>query len=216
MVVSGQNPSNGSVSRVMVEQSTIGPGEGWSRIIKTGQHLRITDLEGRQAVDFLCYLADDPEEHYNAPNTMKAAGSAYLGEGTALLSSLARPLFTIVHDTVGNHDTIGGCCSQPSNRLLYGIAGERNCRDILLGGLARFRLGPRDMVPNINWFMRVPVAEDGQMCITESDSRAGDFVELRAEYDTIAVLSNCPQVLNPANDFNPTPIRVDVFNDPSS
>lgn len=139
---------------------------------------------------------------------MKAAGSAYLGEGMVLLSSLARPLFTIVHDTVGRHDTIGGCCSRPSNKLLYGTTGELNCRDNLLKGLARFGRGPRDMVPNINWFIRVPVAADGHMTITDSESEAGDFVELRAEHDSIAVLSNCPQVLNPANNFNPTPIRV--------
>lgn len=211
MALSEQNQPDGSTWQSTVEDSIVGPGEAWSRTIKAGQHLRIIDLEGKQAVDFLCYLADDPAEHYNAPNTMKAAGSAYLGEGTALLSSLARPLFTVVQDTVGRHDTIGGCCSQPSNKLLYGSTGERNCRANLLKGLARFGLEPRDMVPNINWFMRVPVAPDGQMAITESDSEPGDFVELRAEHDTIAVLSNCPQLLNPANNFSPTPIRVMVF-----
>lgn len=210
-MVSEQSQAEGST----LHGTTVGPGEDWSSIIEAGQRLRITDLEGRQAVDFLCYLADDPQEHYNAPNTMKAAGSAYLGEGMVLLSSLARPLFTIVRDSVGRHDTIGGCCSQPSNELLYGTTGTGNCRENLLKGLARFGLGPRDMVPNINWFMRVPITAEGHMAITESDSKAGDFVELRAEHDTIAVLSNCPQMLNPANDYNPTPIHVSISDGPA-
>lgn len=196
----------------IVEDSVIEPGQPWSRVIEKGQVLSIIDLHGTQAVDFLCYNAHDPSEHYNAPNTMKASGSIFISEGTQLLSSLARPLFTVVRDTCGGHDTLGGCCSAPSNTLLYGTPGDGNCRDNLLAGLARFGLEARDMVPNVNWFMSVEVAADGHLAIVDGASLPGDFVELRADMDTIAVLSNCPQVLNPANMFNPTQIRVIVSN----
>lgn len=206
----GDESRRGQQTGRPVEDTIVEPGNGWSRVVRSGQRLRIIDLRGKQAVDFLCYNAHEPAEHYSAPNTMKAAGSAFITRGTALLSSLATPMFTVVRDTVGRHDTLGGCCSRPSNLLLYGSPGAGNCRDNLLAGLARFGLEPRDMVPNINWFMRVPVADDGSLSIVESESRSGDQVELRADMDAIAILSNCPQVLNPAAGFDPTPIRVIV------
>lgn len=212
--MAGESSPGEWTDRAVLEDSVVGAGQGWSRVIRSGQRLRIIDLQGRQAVDFLCYSARDPAEHYSAPNTIKAAGSAFIGQGTSLLSSLARPLFTVVRDTVGRHDTLGGCCSRPSNLLLYGEPGAGNCRDNLLAGLARFGLEPRDMVPNINWFMRVPIAADGSLSIVESESRSGDQVELLADMDSIAILSNCPQVLNPAAGFDPTPIRVIVSEPP--
>ena len=202
--------SGDNVDAVM-EDVLVPPGEAWSRRLETGQELRIIDLHGTQAVDFLCYSADDPSEHYNAPNTMKMSGSIYIGAGTRLLSSLARPIFTVTHDTCGKHDTIGGCCSRPSNQLLYGKSGEGNCRDNLLAGLQRFDLTPRDMVPNVNWFMHVPVDSNGSMAIGDGISRPGDYVRLRADMNALAVLSNCPQVFNPANGYRPTPIRVTVL-----
>jgi urea carboxylase-associated protein 1 len=194
----------------VLEDVVVPPGSPWSRRLQRGQQLRITDLEGTQAVDFLCYNADDPSEAYNAPNTMKVNGSIFIGAGTRLLSSLARPILTVTRDTCGQHDTIGGCCSRPSNELLYGKPGKANCRDNLLAGLQRFGLTARDMTPNINWFMRVPVAADGSMAIADGLSRPGDYVQLRADMDAFAVLSNCPQVYNPANGYRPTPVRVTV------
>lgn len=195
----------------MVESSVIEPGEPWARMVRKAQRICIVDLGGQQAVDFLCYNADDPSEHYNAPNTIKVNGSLSISRGTQILSSLARPIFRVVRDTCGRHDTLGGCCSRPSNTLLYGKPGVANCRDTLLAGLARFDLGARDMVPNINWFMNVSVTTDGHMSIDDGISKAGDFVELRAEMDALAVLSNCPQIFNPANGFEPTPIVVKVY-----
>jgi urea carboxylase-associated protein 1 len=185
-------------------------GAPWSGIVGAGEVLRITDLEGQQAVDFLCYNAASPEERYHAPNTMKAAGSIFLTTGHKLYSDIARPIFTIIEDQFGGHDTIGGCCSAPSNRMLYGVANCPGCRENFLTALARHGLGRRDIVPNINWFMRVPVGGDGGAAIAPGVSPPGCQVALRAEMDALAVISNCPQVNNPCNNFNPTPIRVQI------
>jgi urea carboxylase-associated protein 1 len=185
--------------------------EPWSGIIGEGQSLRIIDREGRQAVDFLCYNARDREERYSAPNTIKAAGTISLTKGHALYSDLAQPLFTIVDDTYGSHDTIGGCCSAPSNLMLYGVKDCPGCRENFLTALKAHGMGRRDIVPNVNFFMRVPVERSGAAAIARGDSMPGSYVELRAEMDALAVISNCPQINNPANDYNPTSIQVIVY-----
>ncbi len=191
--------------------NTIVPaGAPWSGIVRQGQVLRITDLEGQQAVDFLCYNAADPQERYHAPNTLKAAGSIFLTTGHRLYSDIARPIFTIIEDQFGGHDTIGGCCSAPSNEMLYGVRNCPGCRENFLTALAAHGLGRRDIVPNINWFMRVPVAADGGAAVALGVSPPGCQVALRADMDALAVISNCPQVNNPCNGFKPTPIRVEV------
>ena len=182
----------------------------WSRVLGRGQKLRIIDTHGQQAVDFLCYNAGDPEERYHAPNTIKKAGRILLTAGDVLYSDRANPLLTIVEDTFGGHDTIGGCCSEPSNRMLYGVP-NRGCRENFLEALKPHGLGWRDIVPNVNWFMTVPVGAAGDAAIALGSSKPGDYVELRAEMEVLAVISNCPQVLNPCNAFNPTPIEVVVF-----
>jgi hypothetical protein len=191
----------------------------WSGRLAAGEVLEIVDLEGRQGVDFLAYAADDPLERYSAPNTIKKAGTLRLTTGHALYSDLARPLLTIIEDTWGLHDTIGGCCSEPSNRVLYGVPGRPGCRENLLAGLAAFGLGRHDMVPNVNFFCEVPVLEEG--CLLErtfaaASSRPGDHVALRADVDVLVALSNCPQVLNPATGGRPTPIRIVVGQSPTS
>lgn len=185
-------------------------GAPWTGIVPRGKRLRITDLEGQQAVDFLCYNADDVMERYHAPNTMKAAGSIFLTTGHVLYSDIARPIFTVVEDQFGGHDTIGGCCSAPSNRMLYGVENCPGCRENFLKGLACHGMGRRDIVPNINWFMRVPVTTDGSAAIALGVSPPGCQVALRAEMNALVVISNCPQVNNPCNNFNPTPIRVQI------
>ena len=191
--------------------NTIVPaGAPWSGIVRQGQVLRITDLEGQQAVDFLCYNAADPQERYHAPNTLKAAGSIFLTAGHRLYSDIARPIFTIIEDQFGGHDTIGGCCSAPSNEMLYGVKNCPGCRENFLTALSRHGLGRKDIVPNINWFMRVPVAADGGAAVVLGVSPPGCQVVLRADMDALAVISNCPQINNPCNAFNPTPIRVVV------
>jgi urea carboxylase-associated protein 1 len=189
----------------------IPPGGHWGRRMAKGEVLRIVDLEGRQAVDFLCYNAERPEERYNAADTMKVAGTIFIGEGTRLLSDMGETLMTVIADTCGRHDTVGGCCSKESNRLRYGVDDTPNCRDNFLAALAPFGLGKKDIVANINFFMNVPVEPDGSMAIADGLSKPGDHVDLRAETDVIAVLSNCPQTRNPCNGYNPTPIRVMVW-----
>ncbi|HYB57068.1 MAG TPA: DUF1989 domain-containing protein [Alphaproteobacteria bacterium] len=198
-----------SARKTLVDE-VVPAGKPWSGIVKQGQLLRIVDLEGRQAVDFLCYNAHDAEERYHAPNTIKASGTIFLTKGHVLYSDVARPIFTIVEDSFGGHDTIGGCCSAPSNEMLYGVKNCPGCRENFLAALARHGMGRRDIVPNINFFMRVPVAKTGEAAIALGVSKPGAFVELRAEMDALAVISNCPQINNPCNDFNPTPIRVIV------
>ena len=189
-------------------------GRPWARVIERGQRLRIIDLEGRQGVDFLCYNARAPEERYHAPNTLKAAGTLRLTKGHVLYSDEARPIFSIVEDTCGYHDTIGGCCSAPSNRLLYGVSDCPGCRENFLAALGEHGLGRKDIVPNINFFCNVPVHAEGRLAssvFVDGHSRPGDYVDLRAEMDALAVISNCPQVNNPCNDGQPTPIRLMVF-----
>lgn len=194
----------------MIEDRVIPPGSHWARAVRKGQTVRIIDLEGRQAVDFLCYNAARPEERYNAADTMKLAASIFLSKGMSLYSGLGNKLFTIVEDTCGYHDTIGGCCSSEINELRYSVKNTPNCRDNFLRGLAEFGLGVKDIVTNVNFFMYVPIGPDGRMAIADGRSKPGDYVELQAEMDVLAVLSNCPQIYNPANGYNPTPIRVCV------
>jgi uncharacterized protein len=194
----------------LVEDRVVPPGEFWARVLGRGQMLRIVDLEGRQAVDFLCYNAADPEERYNAADTMKYAKTIFLTRGHGIYSNLGRRLFTIVEDTCGRHDTIGGCCSAESNEFRYGVKNTPSCRANFLRALAGFGLGAKDIVANLNFFMNVPVAPDGTMGIVDGLSKPGDYVDLRAEMDVLTAISNCPQVHNPCNCFNPTPIRLIV------
>lgn len=183
----------------------------WGGLVAKGRTLRIIDLEGSQAVDFLCYNAADTSERYNAPNTMKAAGTLLLTKGHKLYSDRAQALFSIVDDTFGGHDTIGGCCSAPSNRMLYGVEDCPGCRENFLSALEDHGMGWRDIVPNINFFMSVPVSAAGEAAIAAGTSRPGEYVDLRAEMDVLVAISNCPQMNNPCNNYNPTPIRLIVW-----
>ena len=195
----------------IVEDTVIAARGSWSRRIERGGTLRIIDLEGCQAVDFLCYNADDPDDRYAAADTMKINETGiFLTSGTVLYSVGVTPLFTITADTCGKHDTIGGCCSNDLNAFRYGAAAGPNCRDNFLSELAKYGMGEKDMAANINFFMFVPVSADGEMDMGPSISKPGDYVDLRAEADVLAVLSNCPQINNSVNDYNPTPIQIVV------
>jgi hypothetical protein len=184
---------------------------GWSRELARGQMLRIIDLEGRQAVDFLCYNARDYEDRYAAADTMKINGSIFIGKGTVIYSVNCNPLFSVIEDTCGRHDTIGGCCSSALNRRRYGKPDDPNCRQNFLDQLRRYGMGPRDMVANVNFFMYVPVSAEGAMAMGPSISEPGDHVDLRAEMDVLAVISNCPQMNNPVNDYKPTPVQAIIY-----
>lgn len=201
------------IKRKVLEDITLQPGQPWGRRIEKGQRVRIVDLEGKQAVDFLCYDAGNPRDRYNAANTIKLNAKLFVGKGSILVSDEAHTLFTVVEDSCGRHDTIGGCCSAPMNLLRYGKPGAHNCRDTFVAALKPFDLDARDIVANVNFFMYVPVLADGNTAISEGPSKPGDYVELVAERDAIAVASNCAQIYNPCNGFNPTPVRILVFKD---
>lgn len=197
----------------VLEDVTLPPGQPWGRRIAKGERLKVVDLEGKQAVDFLCFDAADPADRYNAANTIKLNAKLFVEKGSVLVSEQANTLFRVVEDSCGKHDTIGGCCSAPMNLLRYGKPGLANCRDTFIAALKPFGLGARDVVANVNFFMYVPVLADGHTAITEGGSKAGDYVELVAERDVIAVISNCAQIYNPCNGYNPTPIRITVRQD---
>ncbi|MDZ7893661.1 MAG: urea carboxylase-associated family protein [Sphingobium sp.] len=184
----------------------------WLHHLAAGQTLRIVDLEGNQAVDFLLYAAGDDAERYSAQDTVAAQGNLFLREGTVLRSNEGRPMMTIVGSTVEYHDTIGGACSCESNTLRYGhhTKAEHACVENFLEANLREGRGKRDIVSNINFFMNVPVEPDGALGIVDGISAPGLTVDLRAEMDVIVVVSNCPQVNNPCNGFNPTPVRMIV------
>jgi urea carboxylase-associated protein 1 len=184
----------------------------WLHEVKAGQTLRIIDLEGNQAVDFLAYSADDDAERYSAQDTVAAQGNVFLREGSVLLSNEGAPMMTVVATAVAYHDTIGGACSCESNTLRYGhhTKAQHACVENFLTANARHGRGKRDMVSNVNWFMNVPVEADGALGIVDGISAPGLYVDLRAEMDVVVVVSNCPQINNPCNGFNPTPVRMIV------
>ncbi len=196
--------------------TVIPAGEPWIGTIRRGQILRIVDLEGNQAVDTLFYNALDTAEHYSAQNTIQAQRGIYLTTGTVLMTNRGRPLLEIGEDTCGRHDTLGGACSAESNTVRYALEKRHmhNCRDSFLLALTRHddetgpRLTKRDLPSNINFFMNVPVTPAGGLRFADGISAAGRYVELRALMDVLVLISNCPQLNNPCNAFNPTPVRV--------
>ena len=184
----------------------------WLHHVAAGQTLRIVDLEGNQAVDFLLYAAADDAERYSAQDTVAAQGNLFLREGTVLRSNEGRAMMTIAATTVDYHDTIGGACSCESNTLRYGhhTKAQHACVENFLEANLTEGRGKRDMVSNINFFMNVPVEADGALGIVDGISAPGLTVDLRAEMDVIVVVSNCPQINNPCNAFNPTSVRMIV------
>lgn len=184
----------------------------WMYDVKAGQTLEIIDLEGNQAVDFLLYNSADDAERYSAQDTISAQRNIFLRTGSELLSNEGNPMMRIVGSTVAYHDTIGGACSCESNTLRYGhhTKSQHACVDNFLEAHSRVGRNKRDMVSNINWFMNVPVEADGALGIVDGISAPGLSVTLLALMDVTAVVSNCPQINNPCNGFNPTPVRMVV------
>lgn len=199
------------VPGTIIRQETVPAGGRWSDRLETGERLRIVDLHGQQAVDFLCFSAELPVDRYNAANTIKLAKTIYLGKGVTLYSDRARPLMRIIEDTCGRHDTLAGCCSAEMNDLRYGVPDTHACRRNFIDELSLWNLGPSELVANVNFFMNVPVEADGSIAIAPCISKPGDYVELVTEMPVIAALSNCPQRNNPCSGFEPTPIDVIVW-----
>ena len=180
----------------------------WSGLVKKGQVLVIKDTHGQQAVDFLCYDADNTSDRYSATNTVKVQGNVYVGNGTVLYADSGKPLLRVIEDTVGKHDTIYGCCSNPNNKLRYGVKTTESCYTNFTQELQKHGMDVTSIVPNVNWFMSVPVLDNGSVGVAEAAIKPGSFVKLRAECNVLAVLSNCPQMHNPCNGYQPTPIEV--------
>jgi hypothetical protein len=184
----------------------------WDHLVRAGETLRILDIEGNQAVDFLLYAAHDDAERYSAQDTISEQQNIFLRTGTILMSNEGRPMARIAATTVAYHDTIGGACSCESNTLRYGYhtKSQHACVENFLLANARHGRTKRDIVANINWFMNVPVEPDGTLGIVDGISAPGLYVDLEMLMDVVAVISNCPQVNNPCNGFNPSPVRVMV------
>ena len=182
----------------------------WSGVVPAGATLEIVDEGGNQAVDCLLYNAHRTEERYSAQDTISARGNIFLTTGSELRSNEGNVLMRVVSDTCGRHDTIGGACSQESNTLRYGhhTRHQHACVENFLQEGARYGLGKRDLVSNINWFMNVPVEADGTLGIVDGISAPGLHVVLEAVMDTLVLISNCPQINNPCNGFDPTPVRL--------
>ena len=194
-------------------------GEPWVKEIKKGQIFRIVDLEGNQAVDTLFYSAHDATERYSASDTISRQHSLYLTAGSKLYSNFGNVMLTIIADTCGRHDTVGGACAAESNTTRYALEKYpmHSCRDNFLHALAhdpvceRFGMSKRDIPANINFFMNVPVTEAGNLEFADGVSAPGKYVEMQAEMDVVVLISNCPQLNNPCNAYNPTPIRLLVW-----
>jgi urea carboxylase-associated protein 1 len=207
-------PSELDPARAAVD-ATLPAGQGWTHELAPGDVFRIVDLEGNQAVDTLFFNSRDLDERYSATETMRGQGNIYLTTGTRLMSSEGRPLLTIVADTCGRHDTLGGACSAESNQVRYALDKKfmHNCRDSFLLAMARYGRGmtKRDLPSNINFFMNVPVTPAGALKFDDGVSAPGRYVEMRAEMDVLVLISNCPQLNNPCNAYNPTPVRLLVW-----
>lgn len=199
-----------------LNSTTVPAGDYWLKEVKAGQTLRILDLEGNQAADTLFFNANDISERYSAIDTIREQGNVYLTTGTTLLSNHENPMLEIVADTCGRHDTIGGACATESNTVRYALEKKcmHACRDSWMLAVAEnpeFGLNKRDITHNINFFMNVPVTSQGGLSFADGISDAGKYVELLAKMDVLVLLSNCPQLNNPCNAYNPTPVEMIVW-----
>jgi len=195
-------------------------GEPWVGVVKQGQTFRIVDLEGNQAVDTLFFNAGHALERYSATDTIRAQNKLYLTTGSKLCSNFGNTMLSIVADTCGRHDTLGGACAAESNTVRYALEKYpmHSCRDNFLHALAHEKaceqlgMSKRDIPSNINFFMNVPVTEEGNLEFVDGVSAPGKYVEMQAEMDVLVLISNCPQLNNPCNAYNPTPIRLLIWN----
>ncbi|MBH0237199.1 urea amidolyase associated protein UAAP2 [Methylobrevis albus] len=188
----------------------------WSGVIRKGQVFRIIDSYGQQAVDTLFYRWGDFSERYSAQDTLRVQGSAYVGIGTRIVSNEGNLMLTVTADSCGRHDSSAGACSCEANTVRFGHHTRylHACRENFVLEVTKYGMAKRDIVPNINFFMNVPIAQNGDLVIDDGISEPGAYVEMVAAMDVLCVISNCPQVNNPCNGFNPTPVRVQIFDAP--
>jgi hypothetical protein len=200
--------------RDAIYSAVIPAGEPWMHEIRRGQFFRIVDLHGNQAVDTLFYNARDLSDRYSAQDTIRAQRNIYLTTGTRLMSANGTVLLTIVADTCGRHDTLGGACANESNMVRYSLDKRHMhaCRSSFLKAVTESGvMDKRDITSNINFFMNVPVTPEGKLTFEDGISEPGKYVEMRAGTDVLALISNCPQLNNPCNAYNPTPVQVLIW-----
>ena len=211
MIIESQLKTSDAAFREVVDA-----GDYWMQKVSNGQTLRIVDLEGNQAADTLFFNANDPGERYSAVDTLREQGNLYLTAGSKLLSTQCNEMLEIVADTCGRHDTLGGACATESNTVRYSLEKKcmHACRDSWMLAVAEhpeFGISKRDITHNINFFMNVPITSDGGLTFADGISAPGKYVELQAKMDVIVLISNCPQLNNPCNAYNPTPIEVLIW-----
>lgn len=208
--------------RTAIKSFIVEAGDPFVHEILKGQTVRIVDLEGNQSADTLFYNAHDYSDRYSAQDTVREQGSLYLTAGSKIISTEGHVMLTITADTCGRHDTFGGACAQESNQVRYAIEKRpmHACRQTFMKGILYWKMGPenhrlakKDITSNINFFMNVPVTPDGGLKFADGVSEAGKYVELRAEMDVLMLISNCPQLNNPCNAYNPTPLQVLIWED---
>ncbi len=200
-----------------VYRKIVDAGDYFIGVVKAGQTFRILDLEGNQAADTLFYAANNPAERYSATDTIREQGNVYLTTGSKLRSNLNNVMLEIVADTCGRHDTLGGACATESNTVRYDLEKRcmHACRDSWMLAIAEhpeYGIGKRDITHNINFFMNVPVTTSGGLTFEDGISAPGKYVELKAVMDVVVLISNCPQLNNPCNGYNPTPVEYLVWN----
>ncbi|MCC3720235.1 urea carboxylase-associated family protein [Rouxiella badensis] len=197
-------------------RQSIVAGDYWLHRIEAGQTLRIVDSEGNQAADTLFFNADDVGERYSMTDTLRGQRNVFLSAGTTLRSNDDRPMLEIVADTCGRHDTLGGACATESNTVRYSLEKRHMhaCRDSWMLAISenpQYGLTKRDITHNINFFMNVPVTSQGGLTFEDGLSAPGKYVELVAKMNVLVLISNCPQLNNPCNGYNPTPIEVVIW-----
>lgn len=198
-------------------RKVVNAGTYWLHEVKKGQTFRIVDVAGNQAADTLFFSATDPAERYSMVDTMREQGNVYLSANTVLMSNFCNPMLTITADTCGRHDTLGGACATESNQVRYALDKKHMhaCRDSWLLAVSEhpeWELSKRDITHNINFFMNVPITEEGGLTFADGISAPGKYVEMKAEMDILVLISNCPQLNNPCNAYNPTPIETLIWN----
>lgn len=179
--------------------------------MKEGESLRFVDMEGKQVPDLVCFNQRDLSEEISMGNSLLINKRRELVKGNVLYSVICNPMMTITGYSNELSYAYGPMCSEEVNRVRYGVAGTRNCRDNFALALKDWGFTARRIPDAFVPFMRVEIDERGNMEIREPTSKPGDHYDLRAEMDLVVGISNCPQERNPCNGFNPTAMGVIIY-----
>ncbi len=206
------------IEAAIVHQELLPGARYASFVLRRGFSLRLIDRRGTANVAMLLFNPHNTFERYNAPDTLKGQHTARLARGHMLYSDMGRVMLSLVDESLGWHDTIGGVSDDAMVRAHYGEHRyqehrndfHRSGRELFLIELGKWGLGPRDLVPNINWFSRVATADDGALEFVPGHSAPGAHVDLRAEMDTLVVLNTAPHPMDPAREYAPGPVDLQI------